>query len=574
MCDTSSFVNGTAADVRILEFYDQHWTTYMECVAVIALYYVAAITTRIHLLQPSVSKRQRPSLAEESPRLPSEDDANAQTSALITSKSADVRANDPDQDICLSWNNNHMEKSLPGDAIPSHPPLHSSKRNPQTCQNRKNILRQFLTVLCGASHVLTLTAMMAWSITYTSWLSFVLLLWSCILCMMPNTRRACLRTSPALVAYAELLLLLQYVLSLNLTDTELPELPQVGLIKYYEKSYRALFVKMSCTVVFWITLYQYVDLRHRGYPSEILGVTKTLDDSASVPSQERNRRQSSFATAADAQQPVRRLANRMHRFFSRYWVWVPAISLGLVALVGSRVVVYRVVYLFFFLVFLLIFQLSYNLWVDMMYCFLMAVIIYTMMVLILIYTYQFERFPSYWEEYLHIPPDIQHDLGLEKYSTYDTFVALLVPTSILIITIWQLNWFHEDFLKANRETRTKQHRSEKHVAEDPCDIRSSNTNDFSGSSIGLFPRPISGFLRRRICTDRLRKFLNDAKEVSWRILEIHAYKIVFFSVTYVSVYDVVCKISLDCGKHYTGQTGQMKHQIMGYAYNFKTDTGT
>ncbi|CAG5122573.1 unnamed protein product, partial [Candidula unifasciata] len=60
------------------------------------------------------------------------------------------------------------------------------------------------------SHVLTLMAIMAWSITYHSILTFMFLLTACILWLMPNTRTACLWISPLLVLYAEFLLLSQY----------------------------------------------------------------------------------------------------------------------------------------------------------------------------------------------------------------------------------------------------------------------------------------------------------------------------------------------------------------------------
>ncbi|XP_064455243.1 piezo-type mechanosensitive ion channel component-like isoform X2 [Ornithodoros turicata] len=532
ICDTSLFVNDTASDVRALQFHDQDWITYAECFAVIALFYVAAIMTRTQMLQPSVSKTERPSLTVESSILPCEADTKAQTNASTTSNYVDADANDLDEDIFLSCNTNKTEnKSLrSGMTVPCCviPPV------PNSARSRKwmTTLCQYLTLLSGASHVLTLVAMMAWSITYASWLTFVFLLWSCILWMTSNTRRACLRTSPALVAYAELLLLLQYVFSFNVTDTELPQFSHLGLIKYHESSYRALFGKMSYTIVFWITLYQYMDERHRGSPSDISGAHKRepCHDSGPILNMD--------ADAADTQPKVRRRANPKHWCFSGCGLWFPAISLGLVALGGSRVVVYRVVYLFFFLVFLLMFQLSYNLCVEVMYCFWMAVVIYTMTVLVLVYTYQFERFPSYWEEYLHVPPDIQRDLGLEKYSTYDMCMAFLVPTSVLIIAVWQLNWLREDSLKANQGTYTKQQGSERGVMGEQCGVQGAHVTDVSGLSIGLLPQAIRDFLRSWTCMDKLRKFLNDAREVSWRLLEVHVNKIVFFCVTYVSVYDV------------------------------------
>lgn len=38
-----------------------------------------------------------------------------------------------------------------------------------------------------------------------------------------------------------------------------------------------------------------------------------------------------------------------------------------------------------------------------MYIFWLIVIIYAMVILVLLYTYQFENFNKFWEEQLHIP---------------------------------------------------------------------------------------------------------------------------------------------------------------------------
>ena len=41
-------------------------------------------------------------------------------------------------------------------------------------------------------------------------------------------------------------------------------------------------------------------------------------------------------------------------------------------------------------------QVSYPLWRALMFAFWWVVIVYSMTVLIIIYTYQFEKFPGYW----------------------------------------------------------------------------------------------------------------------------------------------------------------------------------
>ena len=71
--------------------------------------------------------------------------------------------------------------------------------------------------------------------------------------MCPNSRYACLRSSPALVFYAEALLLLQYIFGLNLNKDELPifseNVAQIGLIKYGDLSYQPLAIKVCYSLI-------------------------------------------------------------------------------------------------------------------------------------------------------------------------------------------------------------------------------------------------------------------------------------------------------------------------------------
>lgn len=52
------------------------------------------------------------------------------------------------------------------------------------------------------------------------------------------------------------------------------------------------------------------------------------------------------------------------------------------------------------------FQLSFKLWKRVMFGFWLTVIIYSMTILILVYTYQFHDFDNYWYEYLRIPKEL------------------------------------------------------------------------------------------------------------------------------------------------------------------------
>lgn len=57
---------------------------------------------------------------------------------------------------------------------------------------------------------------------YHSWLTFVLLLSANVLWMIPNQRKAMMRSSPFIVLYAEALLIAQYIYGMDLNNEELP----------------------------------------------------------------------------------------------------------------------------------------------------------------------------------------------------------------------------------------------------------------------------------------------------------------------------------------------------------------
>ncbi|KAG0422317.1 hypothetical protein HPB47_001850, partial [Ixodes persulcatus] len=305
-------------------------------------------------------------------------------------------------------------------------------------------------LLTRGSYMLTLIVMMAWSITYHSWLTFVLLIWSCVLWMMPSSRQACLRSSPALVAYAELLLLLQYLYSLDLTDKELPQhvntvnLAQLGLIKYAHDAYQPLSLKQLLAP--WSPEQLAVCVDAEALHAELFGRFHSY----------LRRRGSTVTFSISTQLLVRRLGRLVQQWLTRYWIWVVASMLMFISLGGEQVVLYRIVYMLLFLFFVTVFQVSYQLWIKVMYGFWLTVIIYSMLVLILIYSYQFEHFPEYWEHHLRIPVGFQKDIGLEVYQADPgtLFLKLLTPTFFLIITIIQLHYFHNEFIKLNEDNFT------------------------------------------------------------------------------------------------------------------------
>jgi hypothetical protein len=96
--------------------------------------------------------------------------------------------------------------------------------------------------------------MQAWSITYHSCLTFVLLLLANVLWILPNQRHYMMRCSPILVVYAMFLLLAQYICGMDLTIDELPEkvngvnLHQIGFTRTTELPCEPLFIKVMCFI--------------------------------------------------------------------------------------------------------------------------------------------------------------------------------------------------------------------------------------------------------------------------------------------------------------------------------------
>lgn len=73
-----------------------------------------------------------------------------------------------------------------------------------------------------SSYIATTITMMAWSIMFHSWLTFVFLMWANVVWLCQDQRSFMLKTSPVLVFYAMLLLIAQYIYGMNLTEAELP----------------------------------------------------------------------------------------------------------------------------------------------------------------------------------------------------------------------------------------------------------------------------------------------------------------------------------------------------------------
>nr|XP_031530615.1 piezo-type mechanosensitive ion channel component 1-like [Vicugna pacos] len=113
-------------------------------------------------------------------------------------------------------------------------------------------------LIMDQSYVCALIAMMVWSITYHSWLTFVLLLWACLIWTVRSRHQLAMLCSPFILLYGLALCSLRYVWAMDL-QPELPttlgpvSLRQLGL-EHTRYPCLDLGAMLLCTLTFWLLL--------------------------------------------------------------------------------------------------------------------------------------------------------------------------------------------------------------------------------------------------------------------------------------------------------------------------------
>ncbi|CAH8871973.1 unnamed protein product [Trichobilharzia szidati] len=426
------------------------------------------------------------------------------------------------------------------------------------------------------SYILTLIAMMAWAVIYRSWLSFILLLSACILWIVPKSRTACLYSSPLIVLYAIVLILIQYVYGLNLTPEELPQevtpdglqLSELGMQRS-DHSVGALAVQMGFLVCFWLTLRLFVMERavkrlptaNRRVPlksSALQIAPATHTTSSSFPSVLRFRRRpdktnnnslsTPFLNQSDNGETTnnynagiygpavsfgtvdnnvyRKFTEFMHSICVKYWIVVCCMSMLLVS-VQQPVVVFRIVYMVMLIYFMFIFQISYSAWRRQMLCFWWVIVVYSMAMLLCIYTFQFNDSPSFWQHKLGLSSEILKAFGLETFESAALFERLLTPVVFLVVIILQVHYFHVPFLKASALDRFRLpqvSRGSVHSRSGVSDDRNSATSVSPSSNLSNFIEDVNSAFQ--IVVSKLYCWAVSLTNHCWRFLEIHWIKVV------------------------------------------------
>ncbi|XP_064434074.1 piezo-type mechanosensitive ion channel component 2 isoform X3 [Mirounga angustirostris] len=314
------------------------------------------------------------------------------------------------------------------------------------------------------SYICALIAMMAWSITYHSWLTFVLLIWSCTLWMIRNRRKYAMISSPFMVVYGNLLLILQYIWSF-----ELPEIKKVpGFLEKKEPG--ELASKILFTITFWLLLRQHLTEQKALQEKEALlseikigsqeneekddeqdiqmegEAEEKEEEEAKEEKQERRKEEEEEVEEDDDQDIMKVLGNLVVAMFIKYWIYVCGGMFFFVSFEG-KIVMYKIIYMVLFLFCVALYQVHYEWWRRILKYFWMSVVIYTMLVLIFIYTYQFENFPGLWQNMTGLKKEKLEDLGLKQFTVAELFTRIFIPTSFLLVCILHLHYFHDQFLE-------------------------------------------------------------------------------------------------------------------------------
>ncbi|KAL2085458.1 hypothetical protein ACEWY4_018778 [Coilia grayii] len=288
------------------------------------------------------------------------------------------------------------------------------------------------------SYICALIAMMAWSITYVSWLTFVFLIWSCTLWMVRDRRKYAMITSPFMVFYGNLLIVLQYIWSFE----ELGPVP--GLFLKKEVPFRELGSKILCLLSFWLLLRQALTERKDRQREET-----SLSD-IRVDGQKKEKKSEEEEEAKEEAEGQREmmdvLGSTVMAMLNKYWIYICGGMFFFVSFEG-RIVMYKIIYMMMFLFCVALYQVHYEHWRRILKYFWMSVVVYTMLVLILVYTFQFDSSIHIWSNMTGMSTKDLEDLGLEKFSVPALFTRIFIPTSFLLVCILHLHYFHQRFLQ-------------------------------------------------------------------------------------------------------------------------------
>ncbi|PAV74659.1 hypothetical protein WR25_25656 [Diploscapter pachys] len=321
-----------------------------------------------------------------------------------------------------------------------------------------------ITFVLYHSYALALVAMMVWALLYHSIFGLILLITTCLLWVFTNTRQVSFIFAPIILAYVEVLLVIQYMCSMNLTPQELGF---NGVMKMFgfvlatsmTQAFITLFIKLLLSLPVFLLLR--LSRREKFYES--------------LSEHERNRRTQSYGTFTSSGRHRDRLleegnvqkkeswAKLLAAYFSKklatYFIFIVTLVL---LLTGTQE--YPNLYIIgFFTIWcleIINLKISFVFFRSVAYLFWLGLILYTSIVIISLYVYQFPGFAQKFQSWTGLSAAWCTDIGLVNYNSIgqsgSLFVKLLLPILLFAVTMLQLKFFHDLWSQFTQPARNGQ----------------------------------------------------------------------------------------------------------------------
>ncbi|KAB0344185.1 hypothetical protein FD754_021111 [Muntiacus muntjak] len=289
------------------------------------------------------------------------------------------------------------------------------------------------------SFICTLIATMAWSITYHSWLTFMLLIWSCTLC------------SSFMVVYGNLLLILRYMWSFELPEIKkVPEIlkktkePGERASKHLTEQ-KALQEKEALLSETKIGS-QESEEKDDEQDVQVDSKAQEKEEGKEQKEEQQEQREEEEEEEVDEQDVMKVLGNLVVALFIKYLIYICRGMFFFISFEG-KIMMYKIIYMVLCLFYVALYQVNYEWWRRILKYFWKSVVTYMMLVLIFIYTYQFENFPGLWQNMTGLKKEKLEDLGLKQFRVAELFTRIFIPASLLLVCILHLYYFHNWFLE-------------------------------------------------------------------------------------------------------------------------------
>ncbi|XP_071494350.1 piezo-type mechanosensitive ion channel component 2-like isoform X1 [Diadema antillarum] len=250
------------------------------------------------------------------------------------------------------------------------------------------------------------------------------------------------------------------------------------------------------------------------------------------------------------------MGSKLQGILSKYWILLCGLMFLIISLQGT-VDIFKVVYMLLFLLILNIFVISFTVFRFILRVFGWFVVLYSIAVLCMIYTYQFEDIRNQWRDGTPLTAEELKILGLQHYNDVsELLLVLLIPTAFIILVMIQLSYFHNHFLDISKisnegyrashldraeeeETGGEEGQEEGAGSREVAKVIIDDTGEDSSLHGRSSATPTPTFKQQVVKAYRyFSKFVEPVEMFLWRLLEIHMMKIVFFAIILVVTMEV------------------------------------